>query len=133
MAKKAMSTTRNDLVGQAAVAAQSIADMVQGKRRNSEGLTIHVHVGDLFLIGFDEAIDAEEWGAREVSNDGGSLAKAARAKRDAEPERKTKRRLSLRKGNVLLTADEEAEPAGRAANSRRKATAKVRAKKRSRR
>lgn len=133
MAKKAISTTRNDLVGQAAVAAKSIANMVQGKRRNSEGLTIHVHVGDLFLIGFDEAIDAEEWGAREVNNDGSGLAKAARAKRDAEPERKTKRRLSLRKGNVLLTADEEAEPAGRAAKTRRKVSTKVSAKKRSRR
>lgn len=133
MAKKAISTTRNDLVGQAAVAAKSIADMMQGKRRNSDGLTIHVHVGDLFLIGFDEAIDAEEWGAREVNNDSGSLAKAARAKRDAEPERKTKRRLSLRKGNVLLTADEEAEPAGRATKARRKAPAKARAKKRTRR
>lgn len=132
MTKKTNPTTRKNLVGQAASAAQSIAQMVQGKRKSADGLSIHVHVGDLFLIGFDEAIDAEEWGAREINNDGSGIARAARAKRDAEPERKTKRRLSLRKGSVFLTADEEAEPAGRTKTLGRKASGNARARKRSR-
>lgn len=109
MPKKPARSRNANAVGNAATAAQSIAQAVTGRRKNSEGISIHVHVGDLFLIGFDEAIDAEEWGAREVNHDGTGGAAARQA---AEPERKTKRRLSVRKGDVHVTADEDAEPAG---------------------
>ncbi len=109
MSKKPARSHNPNAVSNAAMAAQSIAQAVTGRRKGSEGISIHVHVGDLFLIGFDEAIDAEEWGAREVNHDG---AGGVSARQEAEPERKTKRRLSVRKGDVHLTADEDAEPAG---------------------
>ena len=109
MSKKPARSHNPNSVSNAAMAAQSIAQAVTGRRKGSEGISIHVHVGDLFLIGFDEAIDAEEWGVREVNHDG---AGGVSARQEAEPERKTKRRLSVRKGDVHLTADEDAEPAG---------------------
>lgn len=109
MAKKPTRARNSDALGGAASVAQTIAKTVASRRKNSEGISIHVHVGDLFLIGFDEAIDAEEWGARETNHEGTG---DAAAKRAAEPERRTKRRLSVRKGGVHVTADEDAEPAG---------------------
>ena len=60
MPKKPARSRNANAVGNAAIAAQSIAQAVTGRRKNSESISIHVHVGDLFLIGFDEAIDAEE-------------------------------------------------------------------------
>lgn len=112
MARKPTKSKNSSLIDSTAKATQSIAQAITGRRKGSEGISIHVHVGDLFLIGFDEAIDAEEWGAREVNNDGSAGSARSLAQQDAEPERKTKRRISFRKGDVQVTADEEAEPAG---------------------
>lgn len=127
MSKKPVRSRNANAVDNAAVAAQSIAQAVTGRRKSSEGISIHVHVGDLFLIGFDEAIDAEEWGAREVNHDGAGGRSARQA---AEPERKTKRRLSVRKGDVHVTADEDAEPAGPSRARKRAVKARVGARRR---
>lgn len=126
MAKKSASTRSSSVIDHAARATQSIAQTVTGRGKGAGGISIHVHVGDLFLIGFDEAIDAEEWGAREVSMDGSGQGRAVRRQLETmEPERKTKRHLSFRKGNVQITADEEAEPADKTAPSKRRKTART--------
>jgi hypothetical protein len=131
MAKKPTMSRNASLIDSTAKATQAITNAVTGRRKGSEGISIHVHVGDLILIGFDEAIDAEEWGAREINNEGAAGSARSSAQQDAEPERKTKRRISFRKGDVQVTADEEAEPAGapsrrkpgRAASARKKSAA----------
>ncbi len=125
MARKPADSKNSSVIDRTARATQSIAETITGRRKGSEGISIHVHVGDLFLIGFDEAIDAEEWGAREVNNDGSGRGAAGR--QQLEPERKTKRRLSFRKGNVEIRAEEDAEPTGKARNNKRRTP--VRAKK----
>ena len=38
-------------------------------KRGKDDMDIHVHVGDVVMMGFDEAVDAEEWGARETNNE----------------------------------------------------------------
>ena len=119
MARKPANAKTASLIDNTARATQSIARAITGRRKGSEGISIHVHVGDLFLIGFDEAVDAEEWGAREVNHDGTGVSARAAARQDADPERKTKRRLSFRKGDVQVIADEEAEPASPARKRRR--------------
>ena len=46
-----------------------------GFGKNADGkITVHVHIGDVIMMGFDEAIDAEEWGMRENNTEiiGGS-------------------------------------------------------------
>ncbi len=131
MAKKPTTSRNGSLINSTAKATQSIAQAITGRRKGSEGISIHVHVGDLILIGFDEAVDAEEWGAREINNDGSAGSARSSAQQEAEPERKTKRRISFRKGDVQVIADEEAEPAGaprprkpaRAVSARKKSAA----------
>lgn len=58
--------------------------------------------------------------------DGSGQGRAVRRQFETmEPERKTKRHLSFRKGNVQITADEEAEPADKTAPSKRRKTART--------
>lgn len=99
-------------VESATKAAQAIAQSLAKTRRNNEGISIQVHIGDLYLIGFDEAIDAEEWGAREIASPDGKEGRRSRmtAEERAEAQRKTKRRLTFKKGAVQITANEDSEP-----------------------
>ena len=80
-------------------------------------INIHIHVGDIILIGFDEAIDAEEWGMREnnteIIGEGGVASKAkASSTANADPgdNKKTARSVSFQKGDLKLNATEHAEP-----------------------
>jgi hypothetical protein len=91
------------------------------------------------MMGFDEAVDAEEWGMRETNNEAGGRAagrgrgKAARDT-DAQDEknRKVHRTISLRKGPLSLKAVDRSEPAKKkAAKSGAKKTAKKKAAKKS--
>jgi hypothetical protein len=103
----------------AAKAAETLAHSLSRGRKSKDGLSIHIHVGDLFLMGFDEAIDAEEWGATEGGQQGASRRKSAGE--NAEAKQKTRRVLNFRKGDVEITAAEDAKPAGSARSAKRSA------------
>jgi hypothetical protein len=93
----------------AAKAAETLAHSLSRGRKSKDGISIHIHVGDLFLMGFDEAIDAEEWGATEGAQQ--RTVRGKRAEETAEAKQKTKRVLNFRKGDVMITAAEDAKPA----------------------
>lgn len=103
--------------------ATRIAGSVKGlSKRGHAGVNVHVHLGDVVLMGFDEAIDAEEWGMRETNHEvvggkgrGPGKGKSRGAGLDAEARleasRRTKRRIRLQKGPLSLEATEDASPA----------------------
>jgi hypothetical protein len=81
--------------------------------------TINVHVGDITLIGFDEAIDAEEWGMRETNVEAGGAQAGAATLEGAAKLYKAKhghegahvsRKLDLKKGSVVIVMSEESTP-----------------------
>lgn len=111
----------------AAKAAETLAHSLSRGGKSKDGLSIHIHVGDLFLMGFDEAIDAEEWGATEGGQQRGS--RRGRAEEAAEAKQKTRRVLNFRKGDVAITAAEDAKPA-RASRPAKRAARKRPAKRR---
>lgn len=115
----------------AARAAETLAHSLSRGRKAKDGLSIHIHVGDLFLMGFDEAIDAEEWGATEAGSQGSS--RARRAADTAEAKQKTRRVLNFRKGDVVITAAEDAKPAGKTRSAKRKPARRAAARKSARR
>lgn len=115
----------------AARAAETLAHSLTRGRKAKDGMSIHIHVGDLFLMGFDEAIDAEEWGATEAGS--GRSSRAKRAGDTAEAKQKTRRVLNFRKGDVTITAAEDAKPASKARAAKRKPARRAAAKKSARR
>lgn len=114
---------QNKQTALAARAAKAVTDAIaksrkgSGKRGKDDGADIHVHVGDVVMMGFDEAIDAEEWGMRETNNEvagkAGGRGKAAKRDTDAQDEkgRKVRRSITLSKGKLKLQATERSEPA----------------------
>jgi len=134
MAKKSVARKSRPKAGSeagltgAAEAAQSIARALSTGRRSKDGLTVHIHVGDLFLMGFDEAIDAEEWGAREIGDSGGGKGSEDAAIAKAEASMKTRKRLNFRKGEVRISAMEDSEP-GKAKRARKTASRKTASRK----
>ena len=87
-------------------------------KRGTDDMDVHVHVGDVVMMGFDEAVDAEEWGARETNNEvaagrGRGRGKAATRDADGQDEkgRKVRRSITLRKGKLNLQAVERSDPA----------------------
>lgn len=110
--KKGPGGTAGASVESATKAAQAIAQSLAKTRRNNEGISVQVHIGDIYLIGFDEAIDAEEWGAREIASPDGKEGRRSRmtAEERAEVQRKSKRRLTFKKGRVHISASEDSEP-----------------------
>ncbi|MFM7077461.1 MAG: hypothetical protein ACKO3G_15560 [Planctomycetaceae bacterium] len=101
-------------------------------KRGGDDADIHVHVGDVVMMGFDEAVDAEEWGARETNNElGVAKGRRGRSAREADPQdeknRKVHRTITLRKGALKLQAVEKSQPA------KKKRAAKKAAKKKARR
>ncbi len=106
-----------------------------GQFSHSDGkVNVHIHVGDIILIGFDEAIDAEEWGMRENNTEiigGKASAPGARknSKADVDPNenKKVSRSVNFKKGALELNATEHSEPA-KGSTSAKKATRKNAAK-----
>jgi hypothetical protein len=81
--------------------------------------SINVHVGDITLVGFDEAIDAEEWGMTEnnVENTGGKpsglppeKAAALNSSQDPNENRKVSRKLNLKKAGTVIVLTEDSTP-----------------------
>lgn len=111
---------------------------LSGASSSNGSTTVNIHVGDIYLIGFDEAIDAEEWGMRETNTEitGG----ASRPRKSTSPvnedalvdkNRVIARRIDFSKGGVKLIATESSKPAAKKA--RITAANKQAAKKRVRR
>lgn len=123
MAKAAKKTTRKAAhktvshqkrTAKAIASAIAMARKAAGKRGGDDA-DIHVHVGDVVMMGFDEAVDAEEWGARETNNElGAAKGRRGRAGRNADPQdeknRKVHRTITLRKGAMKLQAVEKSQP-----------------------
>ena len=116
----ASSNQRASLTDSAVNAAAKIAETFSKSARldTADGkINIHIHVGDIILIGFDEAIDAEEWGMREnnteIIGETGIASKGkASSTANAEPADniKTARSVSFQKGDLKLNATGHAEP-----------------------
>lgn len=116
-------TAKNKQTSLAVRAAKAVTDAIakskkgSGKRGKDDGADIHVHVGDVVMMGFDEAVDAEEWGMRETNNEfagkAGGRGKAAKRDTDVQDEkgRKVRRSITLSKGKLKLQATERSEPA----------------------
>lgn len=115
--------TKNQQTAIAARAAKAVTDAIaksrkgSGKRGKDDDTDIHIHVGDVVMMGFDEAVDAEEWGMRETNNEvagkAGGRGKAAKRDTDGQDEkgRKVRRSITLSKGKLKLQATERSEPA----------------------
>jgi hypothetical protein len=132
---------KTELATKAASAiANAISQANKGKLgKNTDGkMTIHVHIGDVIMMGFDEAVDAEEWGATEKNTEiiGGRRSKSAAtsgldADGLAEKNRKISRTIRFKKGALELDASENSQPARkRAVKKTRPTTSKRSARKR---
>jgi hypothetical protein len=100
----------------AARTAQAVTQKLGETYGTNQPINVHVQVGDIVVLGFDEGVDAEEWGMTEISNEGGAAAtgaKSAAIQADQAPssagKRKIARSIDLRKGSIYLIASEESE------------------------
>lgn len=100
----------------AAQTAQAITAKLGEAYGTNQPINVHVQVGDIVVLGFDEGIDAEEWGMTEISNEGaaaGAATKSSAIKADQASatagKRKVARSIDLRKGSIYLIAAEESE------------------------
>ncbi len=99
----------------AARTAQAVTQKLGETYGTNQPIHVHVQVGDIVVLGFDEGIDAEEWGMTEISNEGaaGTGAKSAAIQADQASSTAGKRRVArsidLRKGSIYLVAAEESE------------------------
>ena len=131
--KAARGDMRTDVAARAAAAVtHAISKAAKGNRGlGKDGkINVHVHLGDVVMMGFDEAVDAEEWGMRETNNEVVSGGRSGRGRADsgldadtrAEKNRRVSRQIRFRKGGLQLDATERSAPAS-------KKTAKKTAKK----
>lgn len=100
----------------AARTAQAVTQKLGETYGTNQPIHVHVQVGDIVVLGFDEGVDAEEWGMTEISNEGGAAAagaKSAAIQADQAPatagKRRVARSIDLRKGSIYLVAAEESE------------------------
>jgi hypothetical protein len=88
---------------------EAILRKLSGLPAFADAKVINIHIGDNLTFGFDEGIDAEEWGMTENNNDAG----AAGAKPDKPGAKPTPekpqgfRKIDFRKGDLILVASEE--------------------------
>lgn len=100
---------------------------------HSDGkVNVHIHVGDIILIGFDEAIDAEEWGMKENNTEivGGKALNARarknnKAEADPNENKKISRTVNFKKGELQLNATEHSEPMKETVPAKRPARKKM--------
>jgi hypothetical protein len=134
--RKTTSSNTNQKTELATKAATAIANAIsqanKGKiGKNADGkMTIHVHIGDVIMMGFDEAVDAEEWGANEKNTEiigGRGSKRAITSKLDAdgfaEKNRKISRTIRFKKGALELDASENSQPARKRVAKKTKTTA----------
>lgn len=129
--KAARGDTRTDVAARAAAAVtQAISKAAKGSRGlGREGkMNVHVHLGDVVMMGFDEAVDAEEWGMRETNNEVVGGGKGGKGRADSgldadardEKNRKVSRQIRFRKGALQLDATERSAPASKKTSKKTK-------------
>ena len=136
-AKRKPKSSRSHSTRTAALVTKAIAKARKAAGKAGEDMDVHVHVGDVVMMGFDEAVDAEEWGMRETNNEiAGGRGRGRRAARESDPQdeknRKVNRSIRFRKGALRLEAVERSQPA-RKKKAVKKAAPKKPAKKAARR
>jgi len=124
---------RDTKIALAARAAKAVTDAISKSKKGGrkDDMDVHVHVGDVVMMGFDEAVDAEEWGVRETNNEGaakGGSRGRGKAARDTDGQdekgRNVRRSITLRKGKLALHAVERSEPAKKKAAKKKSAAKK---------
>lgn len=77
----------------------------------ADAKVINIHIGDNYTFGFDEGVDAEEWGMIDNQNESGQAAgtPTAQPAAAATPNERPSayRKLDFRKGDVVLIATEQ--------------------------
>ena len=137
--KKSTKAPQTDVAARAAAAVtHALGKAVKGKAGlGKDGkMNVHVHLGDVVMMGFDEAVDAEEWGMRETNNEVVGRGRGGKGRGEtgldadarAEKDRKVKRQIRFRKGALQLDALEHSAPAKKKA-AKKKAARKKPAKK----
>jgi hypothetical protein len=87
------SSPRDGKQALAARAARAVTDAIgkAKKGRGADDMDVHVHVGDVVMMGFDEAVDRSEPAKKKAAKSGAKkTAKKKAAKKSAKP--KAKRR-----------------------------------------
>lgn len=95
-------------VTKATNAAEAVLKKLPSIPGAADAKVINIHIGDNYTFGFDEGIDAEEWGMVDNQTEGGQAA-ATTAQPAATPEERPSsyRKLDFRKGDVVLVATEQ--------------------------
>lgn len=96
-------------VEKATANSEAILKKLSGLPAFADAKVINIHIGDNLTFGFDEGIDAEEWGMTENNNDP-AAAGANPAKPGAKPNPEKPqgfRKIDFRKGDLVLVATEE--------------------------
>jgi len=106
--KEAATTTA---VTKATAAAEAVLKKLPSIPGAADAKVINIHIGDIFTFGFDEGIDAEEWGMVDNQNESGQAATPGQPKATVTPapheKPSTYRKIDFRKGDVVLIATEQ--------------------------
>jgi hypothetical protein len=97
-------------VTKATNAAEAVLKKLPSIPGAADAKVINIHIGDNYTFGFDEGIDAEEWGMVDNQTEGGQASAATKKpSTSATPEERpsTYRKLDFRKGDVVLIATEQ--------------------------
>jgi hypothetical protein len=97
-------------VTKATNAAEAVLKKLPSIPGAADAKVINIHIGDNYTFGFDEGVDAEEWGMIDNQNESGQAAGAAgQPAAAATPNEKPPayRKLDFRKGDVVLIATEQ--------------------------
>jgi hypothetical protein len=96
-------------VTKATAAAEAVLKKLPSIPGAADAKVINIHIGDNFTFGFDEGIDAEEWGMVDNQTEGGQPAKAGQPGAAATPNERPPayRKIDFRKGDVVLVATEQ--------------------------
>lgn len=97
-------------VTKATNAAEAVLKKLPSIPGSADAKVINIHIGDNYTFGFDEGVDAEEWGMIDNQTEGGQAAGAAgQPAAAATPNEKPSayRKLDFRKGDVVLIATEQ--------------------------
>jgi len=107
-------------VTKATNAAEAVLKKLPSIPGAADAKVINIHIGDNYTFGFDEGIDAEEWGMVDNQTEGGQAAAATKQpSTSATPEERPSsyRKLDFRKGDVVLIATEQPVNAPKPAES----------------
>ena len=97
-------------VTKATNAAEAVLKKLPSIPGSADAKVINIHIGDNYTFGFDEGVDAEEWGMIDNQTEGGqAAATAGQPAAAATPNEKPPayRKLDFRKGDVVLIATEQ--------------------------